>query len=232
IFFIIELLAAIQGVLVGAYLLWVSKRSRPTFILAIFLFLFSLEMVPSIFKHLNIWEGVGFLHWLPFRNIWLLSPIFFLYTQRVSVFKKSNRAYWMFAPGILVILIKPLLAFFPENLFGLENFNRDVSQISFFIGHFYCFFIAFLNLKYINAHILEVNEVFSSLYMKELKWARTFVYFGIVLCAGSILVLGFSVGYDWLRLPFAFAQLFAVYWLSFYGTKQHNVQRVLTNPTE
>ncbi len=183
-------------------------------------------------KHLGVWEDTVFLQWLPFRNIWLLSPIFFLYTQRVSVFKKSNRAYWMFVPGLLIVLIKPFMALFPENLFGLDNFNRDLSQISFFIGHFYCFFIGFLNLKYINAHIVEVNEVFSSVYRKELKWARTFVYFTLMLCATSVLVLVFSIGYNWLRLPFTLAQLFTVYWLSFYGTKQHNVQRVLTNPTE
>lgn len=230
--FIAQILASAQGVVVGGYLLVASKRSKPTFLLGICLFLFSLAIVPAILKNLNIWEEIGFFKWFPFRNIWLLSPIFFLYTQRVSIFKKSNSAYWMFVPGLLLVIIKPFTALFPENLFGLENFNRDMSQLFFFTGHFYCFFIGFLNIKYIDAHIVEVNEVFSSVYMKELKWARTFVYFGLLLCATSILVLIFSVGYNWLRLPLVLAQLIAVYWLSFYGTKQHNVQRVLTNAAE
>ncbi|MFS4416635.1 helix-turn-helix domain-containing protein [Maribacter sp. 2307ULW6-5] len=232
IFVIVQLLAAAQGILVGAYLILVSKRNKPTFPLGIFLFLFSLEIVPSILKNLNVWQELPLLHWLPLRNIWLLSPLFFLYTQRVSIFKRSNRVYWMFLPGLLVLVLKPLALFVPEQWLGLDNFNRDVSQISFILGHGYCFFIGFLNIRYIDAHIAEVNEVFSSVYRKELKWARTFVVFGLLLCALSLGILLSGTGYQWTHLPFVVILLLTVYWLSFYGTKQYSVQRVLTNPTE
>lgn len=43
-FFILELLATIQGLVVGAYLIGSATKGKPTLILALFLILFSLEM--------------------------------------------------------------------------------------------------------------------------------------------------------------------------------------------
>ncbi|MEO1011377.1 MAG: AraC family transcriptional regulator [Bacteroidota bacterium] len=227
----IEILAVGNGFLVGLYLMARSKISKPTFLLGIFLVLYALIICPAIFKALRIWDQMHLLKALPiYQSVWFMSPTFYYYTQNVSAFKKNKHPYWMLVPGLFLVLIKMASLLLGDSFFGIEDLHLRIDKISFLLGHFYIYLIASLNLRYVNAHIAKVGDFFSSVAGKELKWAKAYIYFCMGVCTFSLIMVTSVDQHDYaLRLPYAFILFFSVVWLSFHGTRQLNVARIMAN---
>lgn len=166
---LVDTVGLVQGMTLGVLLILLSTgKLKTTFSLGIFLMVFSIDCLPHILEGLNAFEPYPELFLLPFNNTWLLFPLFYLYTQKVSIFSHEKIHYWVIFLGIAIFLFQLIIFLMPFETKLVIN-SHAAYQILFVLGHFYVLYIAFINLKYINNHILEVGNYFSSLERKELK---------------------------------------------------------------
>ena len=103
---LLDIIGLIQGITLGILLLILNyKHYRSTFFLGLFLLLFSLKLAVFIPKGLNLDQVYPELFLLPFNFSWLLFPLFFIYTQKVSIFSNQKTKYWVVVPGIISVLL-------------------------------------------------------------------------------------------------------------------------------
>ncbi|MEM9141576.1 MAG: helix-turn-helix domain-containing protein [Bacteroidota bacterium] len=229
IFFIVEMLAIGNSLVVGSFLVIRSKRSKPTFLLGILLFISVVQLSLGTLKALNVWQQMHFLRALPLLStLWFHFPIFFYYTYSVSAFEKKGRPYWMFFPGIFFSFMILASNFFTDA--SVQDLSQKLDVFSFILAHFYGLFIAYLNIRFINGHRNRVGNYFSSVQGKELKWAKTFLYVNIGVVILSFFMITMVDRHNYLlRLPYVIILLFYVIWLSWHGTKQYNVASIMDN---
>ena len=77
-----------------------------------------------------------------------------------------------------------------------------------------------------------VKQHFSSLHYKELKWARTFTFLGILYYMSGLVLLFLPVTPNEIKVLFTLANFTIIYWISFHGTLQFNVESILSNLDE
>ena len=104
---IVYIFEMLQASIAGLFLIILNnKKNRSSLFLGVFLLLFSLQRVPAILTELNAFEQYPFLHRLPLDFIWLILPVFYIYTQQISIFLKQKTRYWILIPGIIVFLFE------------------------------------------------------------------------------------------------------------------------------
>lgn len=229
IFSVLDIAAVIHGVVLGTVLLISSKKKQKnTFFLGILIIILGIERIPVILSELNTFQYYPELFRLPLNFWWLLYPLFYVYTQQVSIFANQKTHYWLLYPGIIVFLLQLIFFFFPYQT------KLAITQIVWFkiflvSGLFFGWVIAVWNIKLLIKHKVEVNNYFSLAEHKELQWAKTFLIVSII---GSILYI-----YQFYLVPknvfsrvfFIVFDLLTIYWVSYHGIHQHNVYAVLSN---
>jgi len=226
---ILDSAGIVQGIVFGIMLFVVNKwRENSSYLLGIFLILFSLQRIPYLLSELNIFESYPEFLLLPTFALWVLSPIFFLYTKRVSVFSSKKFTHWILLPGIIHYVIQLIIFFLPfeKKLIIIEQFWLDYLKI---LGLIYGSFIVIWNLNFIQKHKLEVRNQYAMTRHKELSWARSFLIFYIsgTILYGIQLYLVPSNLYS--KLYFLLFDLVLIYWLSFQGVVQLNIHSILSN---
>lgn len=229
---LLDTVAIIQGLTLGTLLILLNrKKYKPTFFLGIFVFMFSIEKIPMVLTDLGFWAYYPELYLMPLNHTWLLFPLFYIYIQKVSIFCDEKVTYWLLIPGIAVFIMQTILFFFPyEEKLILEN--ELWYKLVFSIGNGYALFIAYKALVYIDAHMSAVKQHFSSLHYKELKWARTFTFLGILYYMSGLVLLFLPITPKEIKVLFTLANFAIIYWISFHGTLQFNVESILSNLDE
>ena len=177
---LLDIIGLIQGITLGILLLILNyKHYRSTFFLGLFLLLFSLKLAVFIPKGLNLDQVYPELFLLPFNFSWLLFPLFFIYTQKVSIFSNQKTKYWVVVPGIISVLLQVIIYFLPYST-KLEIAQSFWNELFFtFMGICYSWAIGIWNLRFINIHRKEVRNTFSLMEFKELEWARIFLIYAL-----------------------------------------------------
>ena len=225
---ILDILGLVQGITLGFLLLFLNYRHfRSTYFLGLFLLLFSLKLLIFIPQGLNIDETYPALFLLPFNFSWLLFPIFFIYTQKVSIFSDRKIQYWVLFPGILSIALQLFIYFLPyaTKLVIAQSFWHEL--VFTILGICYSWVIGFWNLKLIAEHRTEVQNTFSLLENKPLGWLRIFLIYSL---ASSVLIhILYYISADnyYFKIIFSIFDLVAIYWVAVNGIIQQNVLSIL-----
>lgn len=225
---ILDIAGTIQGLVLGILLIVLNKRKhKSTFFLGLFLILYAVQRIPDILTELNVFEYYPQLFLLPFISLWVLYPIFFIYTQQVSILKNQKIKYWLLYPGILFYIFQIYVFFLPyQTKLGL----METKWFSFlyFIGMCLGWLIAFWNLNIISKHTTEVSNQFSTTQSKELKWARIFLIISVVGSMTYIFQYYLIEKNIYTRIFFIFFDLLMIYWVSYHGVVQRNILSILS----
>jgi AraC-like DNA-binding protein len=164
---------------------------------------------------------------LPFNFSWLLFPLYFLYTQQVSILSDEKTKYWLLLPGIASVLIQFFIFLLPiESKEAISN-SAWHTLVFWKLGNYYSWIIGGWNLWLLHKHSVIVQNTYSDLAFKELRWARNFL---IYLLATSI--IGHLIAYVFTsyfkdNILFSIIDLIAIYWVSYFGIVQRNIRGVL-----
>ena len=225
---ILDILGLIQGITLGILLLVLNyKHFRSTYFLGLFLFLFSLKLTIFIPKGLNLDQIYPELFLLPFNFSWLLFPIFFIYTQKVSMFSDQKVKYWLLYPGILSFVFQVIIYFLPystKQAIALSFWHELVFTI---LGICYAWVIGIWNLKLLNQHRTEVHNTFSLIEHKVLVWARIFLIYSLSTSVLIHILYYISPENYYFKIIFSIFDLIAIYWVAVNGLIQRNVLSIL-----
>jgi len=228
IFSVLHLVSFMQGIFLGMLLIFLSRRKyRSTFFLGLLVLLFALAKVHFTLLQLNVFEFYPQLFRLPFNFFWLIYPLFFIYTYRVSMFSDQKTPYWVLYPGIIALIVNLFIFFQPYEI--KQTIDQSVWYKTYLIlGICYSWCIAFWNLRLINRHRAAVNNHFSRTTLKDLTWARYFLIFS--LAAYAIYFVQYYLTPENLFSKFYILTIdfVTVYWISFYGLIQRNVLSILS----
>ena len=227
---LLDIIGLIQGITLGILLLILNyKHYRSTFFLGLFLLLFSLKLAVFIPKGLNLDQVYPELFLLPFNFSWLLFPLFFIYTQKVSIFSNQKTKYWVVVPGIISVLLQVIIYFLPYST-KLEIAQSFWNELFFtFMGICYSWAIGIWNLRFINIHRKEVQNTFSLMEFKELEWARIFLIYALTTSVIIHILYIISPQNFYFKLIFSIFDLIAIYWIAGNGLVQRNVLSHLKN---
>ncbi len=225
---ILDILGLVQGMTLGVLLIVLNyKHFRSTYFLGLFLFLFSLKLASFIPKGLHIDQVYPELFLLPFNFSWLLFPIFFIYTQKVSIFSDQKIKYWVLYPGILSFALQLVIYFLPYStkLAISQSFWHEL--VFTMLGISYSWIIGIWNLKLLNQHRSEVQNTFSLMEQKVLVWARIFLIYS--LSTSVIIHILYYTAPDnfYFKIVFSIFDLVAIYWIAVNGVLQRNVLSIL-----
>ncbi len=225
---LIDTLGLLQGLILGSLLMFIGlKKSKPTTFLGLFIIAYSLELLPSILDDIEFTRYHPRTAFLPLGNSWLLFPLFYIYVQKVSVFSNQRIKYNLLYPGLFVLAIQIAIFCLPLNR-QLEIDDSIWYNLLELFGIFYSFWIAYITVKWVNRHIKEVNNQFSSVTFKELKWARLFVVLGLIFTISWILVEIFFES-EYTTLIFSCINVMLLYWISLRGILQHSISSLISN---
>jgi len=220
----------IQGATLGILLMILNRRKfRSSFFLGLFLLFFSLELAFFIFINPAISQLFPSLYLLPFYFSWLLFPLFFLYTQQVSILSDNKSTYWLLYPGIASFLLQLIIFCFPYETKQSIYTSRWYGLIVWDFGVYYAWAIGIWNLRLLYKHRIEVNNSYSYINFKELQWARLIL---IYLLASSVINYILSWGYATIanyRVILAALDLLAIYLIAYFGIVQRNIHSVSSN---
>jgi AraC-like DNA-binding protein len=227
---ILDSIGAVQGVTLGILLIILNRRNyRSTIFLGLFLFFFSLELVYWVFKNPAMVESYPKLLLLPFNFAWLLFPLFFIYTQQVSVLSREKTKYWLLFPGIISVLAQLvifLLPFEARQVIAESSWHRLIFLV---LGDYYSWIVAVWNLRLLYRHKIEVQNTYSYITFKELQWARAYLIFLLTISVIShIISNGFPNTFKD-NTVFSIMDLIAIYWVAYQGVLQRNVHAVVNH---
>ncbi|MEE9363437.1 MAG: helix-turn-helix transcriptional regulator [Cellulophaga sp.] len=153
-----------------------------------------------------------------------LFPLFYLYVQQVSIFSKKKLSYWVLVPGAIVFSIQTVVSF--QSLEVKEVISEtlwynlmDMSNIIFSMV------IGFITVFYIDKHRKRVQDQYTSLELKDLKWMKAFVIFTLIISFIGI-VRNFIQENYYLYLLFSIMNVVIIYLISIRGLLQHNIKNL------
>lgn len=229
---ILDLIGFIQGITLGILLVIINKNKyRSTFFLGLFLVFYALQLTIFVFDNPNSLIFNPNLFLLPFNFSWLIFPLFFLYTQQVSILSNDKTKYWLLYPGILAFVIQTVIFFLPYDTKQVIVKSELFNFLFWELADFYSWIIGFWNLRLLYKHRLAVNNTYSFINHKELQWARIFlIYLLTISIISHILTYGYAILFHY-KVYLAVLDLIAIYWLAYFGIIQRNVSAVTTNIT-
>jgi len=228
---LVDTLGLVQGIILGSLLVFIGlKKSKSSVYLGLFVIIYSLDLLPSIVEDIELTKYYPKLTLLPFANGWLPFALFFIYIQKISVFSYRKIKYHLLYPGIVVFIIDVIIFCLPPEK-RLEIDDSIWYNLLQLFGLFYSIWVAYITVKWINQHIKEVNNQFSAIEFKELKWARLFVITGIIyLTVGIFITLFFE--FKLTELVFSSINVILLYWVSLRGILQHSISSLFDTKTD
>lgn len=224
----LDIAGVLQGLILGTLLIYLfKKKDKSILYLGVFLVLYALQRIPDILTELNAFEKNPELFLLPLISLWVIYPLFFIYTQQIALLKDEKIKYWLLYPGVLFYIFQIYIYFLPYEA-KLEISSEPYFKLGYFLGILFGWFVSIWNLKLIENHKIEVNNQFSMAQFKELRWVRTFL---IVSVTGSMLYIVQYYLIDknlYSRIFFLSFDLLIIYWVSYHGVEQLNVHSLLS----
>ncbi len=225
----LDLLGLFQGLTLGILMLILNYRHfRSTYWLGLYLILFSLKLLIFIPGGLDLDERFPSLFLLPFNFSWLLFAVFFIYTQKISIFSDQEIKYWLLYPGILSFLAQVAIYFLPYSV------KVDISQSLWYLivftyaGILYSWGIGLWNIRLLNKHKSQVENAFSELENKVLTWVRIFLIYSLSSSVFIHILYMISPEEYVFKVIFSVLDLVAIYWIAINGVIQQNVLSTLS----
>ncbi len=164
---------------------------------------------------------------LPLNFSWLIFPLFFIYTQQVSILSNEKTRYWLLYPGILAFAIQTIIFFQPYDTKQVIAESELYNLLFWQLADYYSWIIAIWNLRLLYKHRIEVQNTYSFITFKELQWARIFLIFLLAVSIVSHIHYRYVILFQY-KIYLALLDLIAIYWIGYFGIVQRNVHSVLT----
>lgn len=221
----IDSLGVVQGLLFGLILIfYYSKKNKPTLFLGLFIILFALEPIPNVLHDLGYLEKHPKLELLPVGFHFLAYPFLLIYIQRTSILKDKKTSNWTLIPGIIEFSIALVIFMLPYQI-KLQIKESSIAILYFIAGLSYSLYIAYLILKWIHSHVIEVENQYTYIHSKTLSWSKWFTYASVLfhLLILTNIFLKSHVWYAWISV----LNVILIYWVSFKGVTQENVRALV-----
>lgn len=221
---LLDTLGLVQGVLLGIMLILIHSRKRKAVLyLGLFIILFSLEPLENIFHELGVLQKWPHLILLPVSFHFLAYPLFYIYLQKISILEDERPSYWTMAPGFLELIVGVVVFFLPLHI---KTWIKDSNAmlIYFLLGMGYSLFIQILALKWIVRHRTELENQYSLLLHRNLKWSTYFIYASIVF--SMLFLLTFLTDDRSVYIVYSAVNVVLIYWISYQGFAQQNISPV------
>ncbi|RIV71334.1 helix-turn-helix transcriptional regulator [Flagellimonas aequoris] len=221
---LLDTLGLVQGVLLGIMLILIHSRKRKAVLyLGLFIILFSLEPLENIFHELGVLQKWPHLILLPVSFHFLAYPLFYIYLQKISILEDERPSYWTMVPGFLELIVGVVVFFLPLHI---KTWIKDSNAmlIYFLLGMGYSLFIQILALKWIVRHRTELENQYSLLLHRNLKWSTYFIYASIVF--SMLFLLTFLTDDRSVYIVYSAVNVVLIYWISYQGFAQQNISPV------
>ncbi|MFY0602733.1 MAG: helix-turn-helix transcriptional regulator [Flavobacteriaceae bacterium] len=222
---IIDILGLFQGLIFGVVLLIIGlQRKTPTLFLGLFVIFYALGLVNAILEDLGIILYYPQLETLPFEFVWLLSPLFYLYVQQLSIFSKSYPKYSILIPGIIVFILD-IIIFFQSISVKQKIYDTFWYQMIEFIGVVFSIIVFLVIFIFITEHNIETKNHYTSVKYKTLRWIQIFIYasaFYFLLQLTQEILDNAS-----LTLFISIFHVVLLYWISLNGVLQQPIKSLI-----
>ena len=227
---VLDAVGFVQGVTLGLLLIILNRRKyRSSFFLGLFLMLFSLEMAFFIFVDPEVAQRFPELYLPPFHFSWLLIPLFFLYTQQVSILADSKVKYWLLYPGIASFILQTVLFTLPFETKQAIYISNWYELVVWEFGYYYSWIIGIYNLRLLYKHRIEVKNTYSYITFKELQWARIFLIYLLISSMFNYVLSSRYTTFDNYKVYLALLDLLSIYLVTYFGIVQRNIQALSSN---
>jgi len=223
---LIDILGLVQGLFLGLFLISESRYQKSKLLLGLFLVVYSVELLNSIFEDLHILKANPNLLFIPFNFHYLVIPLFYLYVKNVSnSYLSKKKVFLILLPGILEFIFYCIIFLqrsdFKMNLFNSENFMEWMGMLV-ILSLPYSIYYGVLTIKHINKHKESVDNFYSNTEGKLLLWAKgvaIFLIFFISFIFSSIFVE--SKFYSEYIYPIMSAiNVMFIFWIGISGIRQ------------
>lgn len=229
---LLDLLAFVQGSLLGILLMFKKKEHISYFLLGLFLFMYSSELLIAILFDLDIYPQKPNLIYLPITFYLGFMPALYLYVKSLSATINWKKHIWLFLPVIIEFIVFVGLFLQPDarKLAQYEN-HWMINFYSIFINFamVYAIIYTLFTLKLIAKHGTKVKDYYSDAQGKLLNWVWWLCVIIIVL---DLLLLSESIItksiYGEYTYPITSAlNVIFIFWVALSGFRQ----KVVTLPT-
>jgi len=231
----LDFLALIQGLVFGIILIIKNTKARPSLLLGLFLISFTIESLDVILEEIGVIDKYPELIFLPFNFYFLSLPLLYLYTKKLIQETSLKDGIIILVPGLLEFLITFILFLFPGHD-KLNILDSDFTQIFIEVYDYssiiFSIYFTFLIFKLISKHKVNLNEYFSNLKWKQLKWMQYFTGY-ILLQYSLILVFSFFPHHDDIfSVVCSITNLIIIYWVGISGLIQLRVEKTIETPQD
>ena len=234
---IIDILGFVQGILFGILLILGNRKSRPSWLLGVFLITYSIEVGESILNDTNILQQKPELLFLPLNFYFLSLPVFYLYAKSLTSSFSLRKHLSTLIPGGIEFLFFLSLFLLPS--VQKQNILADPSTAIYFniyiySGLAYSMFYAYKTIKLINHHQKSVLNYFSNLEQQQLKWVKVVAVF-ILVFYSTWFTHGFipeNLFHKYIYPLIGAVNVLFIYWVGISGLRQPKINMISDSPKE
>lgn len=227
---LIDTLGLIQGVMFGLLLIIINhNKKRSSLFLGLFILAYGLELLPVILDDLNLTNNYPQLILLPFSFTWLLFPLFYVYVKQISILPNIKNRYIVLIPGLLMFLFNCII-FFQSVSLKKNIVNSNWYNFIDVIGLLFSLSIGVITYRFISKHSKALKNQYTATQFKELRWAKLFLLFGIILIIIVLIADILEFGY-YFSLSISIINVALLYWISIRGILQENIQPLIQDNT-
>lgn len=229
---LLDLLAFVQGTLLGILLMTKKKEHLSYFLLGLFLFMYSSELLISVLFDLSIFPQQPNLLYLPITFYFGFMPALYLYVKSLSETIDWKKYSWLFLPVVIEFIVFVGLFFQPvaNKLAQYENsWTHAFYYIYVSFAMIYTIIYAILTLRLITKHGIKVKEYYSDARGKLLNWVWwicvLIIGINLLLLSGNIMTPSIFLEYTY-PITSALNVIF-IFWVALSGFRQ----KILDLPT-
>ena len=173
---------------------------RYSFLLGLFILLFTLEIVPALLEDLGYMEDFAPLYWLPVNFYFLAIPILYLYARRLTGDLDWRKDWWHLLLGAVEFVVFSALflleAAAPGPMLTMDELDI-VLDVYLWGSQLFFLVYAVVILLYLRSYRRRLLAVHSDTSGKWLKWLSVSVW-----VMGSFTLISFALTLDVFWLPF------------------------------
>lgn len=225
---VLNILKLFLGITFGILIIIIDiKKGNNALFLGLFILVTGLQTLPNILVEIPYFSKNTYIHNITTLFIWLRMPLLYIYVQHVSILPKKKIAYWLLIPGIIEIILCVVL-FFLDEKYQLY-FEDSVGHILYILGGaLFVVIVAIKTFKHTNRHLKELQNQYSSIEYRKLKWVKNYILF-FLFTLFIIIPIVVNINESYVDTVGAIVGLIFIYWAAVKGLLQDNVPSLYQN---
>lgn len=225
---LVDILALVQSIIFGGFLILRSSQSKPTLFLGVFILTYGLELIPSIMGDVGYISDRPYLIFLPLHFYFLTMPALYIYSKELTVPMgvATRRKYLL--PGLIeIVLFSCTFLLAASGIVAMEEgvVPRNFIEFYFYLGLLVGVFFVVITIRSVRGHRQRLPDYYSNGDRKSLRWLELLCYGILFLIAGWVLLepIGLLVDHDVVQYILSLFNAVIIFWAAFQGLIQHSV---------